>query len=128
MLLYHFTRKIDFVTFNLSFKLTCYSFSLYNSGKNLSICRHVSHPQYHIPYIGNFSSGFNFALHKIYTWPVSFHFPMQTKKCTSILKWKDMGRVKSLGSTSCFTRFTHDPFPFISKFKQKSVLQSSYLY
>ena len=25
-------------------------------------------------------------LHKIYIWPVSFHFPLQTKKCNSILK------------------------------------------
>ena len=27
-----------------------------------------------------------YALHKIYTRPVSIHFPMKTKKCTSILK------------------------------------------
>ena len=29
-----------------------------------------------------------FALHKIYTWPVSFHFPMQTKKCTWMRHWQ----------------------------------------
>ena len=38
--------------------------------------------------------------HKIYTWPLSFHFPMQTKKCTSILifmltRWQNPKKSKN---------------------------------
>ena len=47
------------------------------------------------------------ALHMIYTWPVSFHFPMQTKKCTSIIIFmlKQQISLKSKKKSMSFFRY-----------------------
>ena len=61
---------------------------------------HVFSNECHWSHDGQIDIGFFedlcFALHKIHSWLMSFHFPMQTKKCTSILNWKTGDKARSI--------------------------------